>query len=364
MVVTFFTLGFNHILIYAPAIAFLLSFIIYDGQQIKLNIKPRYLALLSLSVTYLGVCYFSEYYTFSEPYKPFIKIVVGLVLLTYSTISLTKKDNITLLIAYFIGVLLNVGAIMVFNIFIQRGGYGALRSVFTEGVENSPIFSNLIALCVAFFIPFAIFFKKKWIYLLTYSVLLLIYIYFGIFLKAKAFVIILGLALILFPLVFEAKAFNKKIYILIYLTIGSFFFLLIENTKIGHALIYRFENFSGTRIELLKDGFIKLKSYPLGGFSPNQSIVKLPWFHNIFLDTARLSGFFGLPLFLLIISFTLYSSPFPKKNFNKLPMWTWLFSFILMQQEVIIEGSHILLFIFLMSSFLMIIPEAVGEDRS
>src|SRR5690606_25575294 len=92
------------------------------------------------------------------------------------------------------------------------------------------------------------------------------------------------------------------------------------------------------RFLLWKDGVIKLLTHPIGGFDVDQTIDPVQWFHNVFLDSARLAGW--MPV-LSLIAFVFYSFWLYLNKRNEYYLFAgFVFSivFVIMQQDVVIEA--------------------------
>src|SRR5690554_8186538 len=117
------------------------------------------------------------------------------------------------------------------------------------------------------------------------------------------------------------------------------FYLLLQHFDI--SLFSRVNRLDGSlqspRFLLWQDGFLKLLTHPLGGFSVDQTIDQVRWFHNIFLDAGRLAGWF--PIVSLAL-FTFYSFVLFLQRKNKYSLFAgFMFAvvFALAQQDVVVE---------------------------
>ena len=63
------------------------------------------------------------------------------------------------------------------------------------------------------------------------------------------------------------------------------------------------EGFDSSRWDMISIGLSSIARYPEGGFSPPDATYEGPWFHNIFIDNARLGGDLALLLTLLLYIF-------------------------------------------------------------
>ncbi|EFH1078881.1 hypothetical protein BF124_004833, partial [Escherichia coli] len=106
------------------------------------------------------------------------------------------------------------------------------------------------------------------------------------------------------------------------------------------------EGLKSARFELIQDGITKFLIHPLGGFTPNVSEYSGYWYHNIYLDSARVAGVISLIPFILsnlivLISYLGYRNY--RKRIKNPYFFISLITLIIMCQDVVLEGNMMLL---------------------
>ena len=288
------------------------------------------------------------------PNKLLVKmLLINFLCLYVNSLKKYSLDKLKYLMAFVGGTTALMVLYISYNIFIKTGGRSLIYNPFSNKIENSPYISNLIALSSSFYLPFLFIWKDKAKKILTVS-LIGLFTYFAVLLKARAYVILFVFSLIILLTSLIVKKKIKTSIIIFFLSLISLLSFMLFSTKNGLELIERFQESSFVRLYLIKDGINQFLQNPFGGFSPSKNILDTPWFHNIFLDTARLSGFPGLFVLFLIIFYILLN--IYRENLNssrKMILWGWILSLILMLQDVVLEGIAALFIVFMMSSFFM-----------
>jgi hypothetical protein len=128
-----------------------------------------------------------------------------------------------------------------------------------------------------------------------------------------------------------------------------------------NRLITRFNEsgLSSSRFDLYILGLNSLLISPLGGFSP-KLIYDTNWFHNIWLDIARLGGWFSLGL--LLISFLYLIKAFCYKRKHKkfgFAVWLCFIAQLIMLQDVVLEGNYRIFIVFYLSSITILCRQKV-----
>lgn len=228
-------------------------------------------------------------------------------------------------------------------------GYGLLFNPITNDIMNSPQIGNNLSVATCFF-GFLVFSDKSSLIVRMICLLsVVLAIPAGIFTGARSFVIIsmVGLALVFFKLrflsiqrilipsiLFALFVFLAVPYLFLHFDFNqslSFFLQRLENTRMDED----------SRTVLLFEGVDLLLSNPLGGFNSNNHL----WFHNFFLDTARLGGF---PLLLVVAG--IFLKPVNeivacfKNGFTLLPFLAFI-AIIVLFQDVVVEGNMFPLFL-------------------
>lgn len=217
-------------------------------------------------------------------------------------------------------------------------GYGLLYNPISNREVNSPGAALKIA-CLSALLIWELFqdraFYRKVFILLVISLLVIA----SLWLASRAYFVIIFISLLM------SVALNVKLR-----SLFSILFLGLLGVACFYSLLQYFEVSTFSRVNRLdgslesprfllwKDGLSKLLSHPLGGFSVDQTIDPVRWFHNIFLDAGRLAGW--IPV-ISLISFSFYSFMLflQKRNqFYFFAGYMFVVVFMLMQQDVVVEA--------------------------
>lgn len=342
----FFFTGFGQVI---PSILFSL-FVIFFIKKVTIGTISSFVNILLIEIFLILLFIpglYNEQFTSELKYFLFLTFTV---LVLY--LSIVNNDNYKNLLFFFIlGLFLKSEIIVIFSFFSDSSyGYGRLFNPFNGEDINSPSISNNLAICACYFLLIN---KSVNLYIgiMKYVTLSLI-VLSGIYLGGRTFFVFLFVT-ISFLFLTQGKL---KLYIIgsILITLISFGLLLLYNYNESiqnymTVIINRFssEGFNSPRFELLSDGFNKLTIYPLGGFYPEVISYQGNWYHNIYLDTARISGIIPV-LILFFIDIYLFIKFIISKQ-NKNVFFLLFIVFLTMQQDVIIEGN---LLIFLLYSVL------------
>lgn len=216
-------------------------------------------------------------------------------------------------------------------------GYGLLYNPILNREVNSPGVALKIA-CLSALLIWELFqdralYRKVFI-LLVVSLLVIA----SLWLASRAYFVIIFVSLSL-SFILNVKLKSLFSILLLGLVGVISFYLLFQYFEVGaFSRVNRLDgSLESARFLLWKDGLSKLLSHPLGGFSVDQTIDPVRWFHNIFLDAGRLAGW--IPV-ISLISFSFYSFMLflQKRNqFYLFAGYMFVIVFMLMQQDVIVE---------------------------
>lgn len=276
----------------------------------------------------------------------FSLLIAGVVLQNF-----TIEKQFIYISCYISGIGLEALIIAVYSFFISSGsyGYGMLYNPFLNLEINSPVISNNIAIFSVFLFGFFFYvngFYKK----ILISSFLLCSIILSFFLGGRFYFILIFFSL-LYVLYFIIRKGRAKLLFTVFIL--SVLFCFIPN--LTDLIFLRFKDgLSSSRFEHFSHALYSIPDYPFGGFSVNQKLESIGSFHNIFFDLARLGGW--LPLFsMLFLSFYLLFAFFRKKNkYFYFVYLLFLSSFLVMQQDVVIEGNIRILILFYFSGILLI----------
>ncbi|MTC55628.1 MULTISPECIES: hypothetical protein [Providencia] len=352
----FFIAGFNYLLIFAILI---ITCSLLEALKLKNSkIKTQFIVSSIIFFFYILLTFFIGADRFYTP-SPFNAMTVILISTLYLGLILQSKTNIekrNLISMYIIGLAAQSLFIVAYNYMQgENYGYGNLLNPFTGNKMNSPSISNNLALSLSLSLFYV--FNFKMLVKLASILLTLLMLLCGFYLSGRTFFLISLIALIML-FIHNFKIKNIFYFILLIIPLGFIStYILPDNIHkhIEFTLSRLSEGLESNRFKHYYYGLSELPNYPFGGFIVDSSIEKTLWFHNIFLDTARVAGW--IPTFLLamftIISLTRYLY-YRKNAFTFFGLYIFLITFIIMQQDVIVEGEYRILIIFFLSTLMFI----------
>lgn len=217
-------------------------------------------------------------------------------------------------------------------------GYGLLYNPIYKTEINSPG-AALKTACLSSMLIWSMFqdftMKRKFFFILGISALT----FFALWLASRAYFVIIFIALV-FSVLLNLKLKNI-VRLILFGIIGLLLFtLLFQNIDISifNRLNRLDANLESPRFLLWKDGLRKLFTHPFGGFSVDQTINKVRWFHNIFLDAGRLAGWLPVIALLLFSTYSFWLYLKKKNKFTFFAGFIFAIVFILMQQDVVVEA--------------------------
>lgn len=356
----FFFLGMH--LVYYAAFLFLLA----ADKIINISTVARYhikdLFALLLSIAFLCVVYINGY-----PNMHIDKSYLPLVLLTLTTLifficySKGAELSFRILQSYTMGMFVKSLLTVLYSLWHggESYGYGMLLDPLSGQIVNSPAYVALLSISFAFFYS-SIFSgcslstKKINIAVCAFSFLLAIY------LGGRSFFVVVLFTIMLNFILFKS---SRRPSFVLFLAIMAVMFIIaisispVLQDKINFILL-RFTNsgLESPRFLLWQDAINKLPEYPFGGFSVDTMIEYTYWYHNLWFDTARLGGWLGLCLLVLLnIYFLTYGLVIRKNNiYSKHMLIVHLLSLAVMSQEVILEGVLEVFGIYLLSGLMLV----------
>ncbi len=366
LLVIFFVIGLN-IILYAPFIL-LIYIVVSIPWTIGRKVSRSVWMLMCLSILYIfiGFSILSiQDNSRATPYPIRALIVnVSLLSLILYTLSIqTRENGRKLLIAFLIGSFVNVFIVVGYS-FLNTStsyGYGNLYNPWTGSIVNSPAFSNSLSLPFCFFL-FYTFQNRNALIKLMLGILSAVALLCAVFMGGRAFFII-AIGCLLFTLFAKPKKENIIIFLILLILIVVLF-VILGNRMSSHIgfLIARIIKWQETgRSSLYRDGFAKMLTYPLGGFSIDATIPS-QWFHNIWIDTSRLGGWLLLSL-LVFLNIRLLA---PLRRIGKqdstgrFAMLISLAALALMFQDVILEGNYRIFVTYCMAGLILLKREVGG----
>lgn len=358
---TFFLCGLNLSYLYLPFL--LLCFISDFPKYIVAKFTWRFFSVYFSMISFVIVLFCIGYTQLSmeKPYRVFmiLSFLVTILGLVLNSSELNARKN--MLTAYLLGMSCQTLAVILFSYYKDPViyGYSKLLDPFSGEVINSPSVSNNLSLLAIFLTTMLtqnLTIAKK---IGLISLLILVF-YFAIFLGGRTFFIVFVIAFFII--------FSSKMGVSIVLKSGVLILLVLFIFKIFLSSEHHFqlieERFSSG---LKSDRFghylyalTKIPYYPFGGFGVDTKLENTRWLHNVIFDSARVAGW--IPV-LLFIFYTFYSVIcYVGKNKISVNQYGFVFfvsSFLLMQQDVIVEGNYRLLLVYFFSTILMI-----GENNA
>lgn len=338
----FFFLGFNLAKLYFPAFLIAFFVVVYKARSVPLSINY----LIFLMLVFLGMLLpFLVGYKEMPVERPevlFIAWVFNIFFVSYLYFRLDAQKKIIALFFYCFGIFAESMLVIAFSYNLSLAGdvygYGRLLHPISGLVINSPIVSVSL-------VPFSIillyrlfFYKIDFLWVLS-CLLLAFSIAGGLFLSGRMFFISIFLALLVF---FILTSIDKKLLItLLTVVFGLIFFEIYSDIELMDGVLSRFEyGLESTRFALYTNGLSQLVNNPFGGFNVDQSIERTFWFHNIFLDNAKYSGwitFLALLLLFLFLGFKLMANH--THPYFIILFCLYIVTLLIHQQDVVLEGS-------------------------
>lgn len=330
---------------------FIFLFVTPIKKQIKIHLKNILLFIIVISFLLLFLLNSSQM-TLPNP----LLTIMRYCLLVFFIFYLSNFYEIDKLIYFFfwlcIFTLLSAFIISGYSIYLNISsfrtlGYGHVYNPLHDVYVPSPKIALQIALCISYITLF--FNTKKIIKIILYIISFATILY----LQSRASFLIL-LLLALSPILYLIK--NKRLLIIVLLFLSITLVLIIFKEPNIVIDKYRITNsiLESKRLLHWFDGINKLIEYPFGGFYIDKNIENVNYFHNIFLDSARIYGWFSI--ILLIGMFIIYFSTLIINN-NKIYFLLFLINFMILNQDVIIEGNFLLFLIFYIASTILINQE-------
>lgn len=356
-----FALGVNLFTLYFPVIV--MYWVLYfKNFRIEKRILFQY-GLVFFSILLLFIIG-NQRMTLENTWQVFIAFNLTLITSVLAIHKNKVKLSSFLIVSYILGLgvvpLITAG----YSYFFNEGNYGRglVFNPVTGSTTNSPLVSNNLALLTSMLIYFL--FKINNVLLKTLVLACVGSLAFlGVFLGGRTYFIIISLAF-LYQLLFGKH--YKKIKTLLTIIFLLMIFVLLfweQATFLQEKINYlgnRFEagiTSGDVRFFLIADGFNQLLIHPLGGYEVDRSISSVRWFHNIFIDMGRLGGW--IPVFLLV-AFVVYvllrSSTrfFVMRDTNRFFLMLFFLSFLLLQQDIGIEGDYRVLIVMVLTGLLLI----------
>ncbi len=358
----FLALGFSKSWIYLPLIGFYGVLKLPTFNLIK--IQKSFLSLLMLYVSFLILTFTlgCQRLTIESPLRGLASILVALVFGGVIFHYQKYKIKLNLLGFYLFGLFLDNFTIIAYS-FLNNPllyGYGMLISPFSNEEINSPGVSNMLAISFSYFYFFAIYKKENIFIKLLSIIVIVISLACAIFLGGRMFFIVAFITIIFYFITHVSVKNSVLFFIMVFLVCISVGYLISMNEYLASKLDFTINRFINEGLHSLRfqhylHGLEMFFLHPLGGFEVDTAIEDTKWYHNIFLDTARVAGW--IPV-LFLLAALLYTAKFfnyrIKHSDISLPFWVATTAFLIMQQDVVLEGGARSLIVLFFSSYILI----------
>jgi hypothetical protein len=360
-----FTFGFS-----IPTALFLCYLALYfNPRNLMLLVKARPLTYLYLLTT----LYFTSVYLIGHSEmsnsRPMIIMLISLYYTTAFLLTALNEDwrYTKLLIFSFIFGIFSYSALVVgYNAWLDLEvyGYKNLYNPITKSTDNSPMYSNFLALGFSTALISFLFFSNLFLKAIS-SLVIFLSILSVLTIMGRTFLIISILSIVTIFFVYRKNNSLPSLALVLGISIISTYliysFILPEEavSRFDKMFVKRLANLfdlQNPRYRLWYDGSIKLIENPSGGFFLKSGITQSESFHNLWIDTVKYSGWFPLGVLLII------NSTFPflywkvKSNPQLFSIWfIGLVSLLLLSQEVILSSIIIfILYLYLMLSYFLV----------
>lgn len=268
------------------------------------------------------------------------------------SISLSAKSPIfnplDIICYYALGVVCKVLVTIYFSIKVDflKYGYGLLYDPFTGMEVNSPSYASLLALTIPVFL-----YKAK--NSILFFLLFFLTICSGLYLGSRTFLLCLVLSICLF---FYNEIKRGKLLFLILplaLFLALFFYFIAYVDYDDFVIVKRISSLGleSSRFELWFSAIDELYHSPLGWYGVDQTVEKTYWYHNLWLDVARVSGIFGLASLLIV---NIYVFMGREKFSHYVISVSMLLVLLVCAQDVIVEVNiQALMFYYLLSQLIV-----------
>lgn len=371
----FFSLGFNRTII---STIFLSIYIIFNLEKIKTHIilNKRFIILSSLFLGFLLSVFIigHDRLTLMSPFRTLMTILIPILLGGLIFYCHNHQKKVILLGFYILGLFVESSLIITYS-FLQNPeiyGYGNLISPFSSGEQNSPGFSSILGIVFCFYYYFAIYEKNLLLKVLSILIVCLTLLE-ALFLGGRSFFFLVVFSVVFY--FFLHLNLRNIIYFLLTLIFFTFLiYIFSENQYVAKYLDFMINRFTSQglhsglnsgRFLLFEHGLKVILDYPFGGFSVDQSIERINWYLNIFLDSARVAGW--IPVLCLLLALIYSLTIFLIKEKQKYDIFIFcvgINTFLVMQQEAILENIYKILIVMFFVSCIMIFSREESKTTS
>jgi hypothetical protein len=362
----YFSLGFGYYSIISFSLFVLYASLYLTKKDVIICVTNVPLLLfLILSILYFSTTFFPGhvYMTLEKPVSTFAQCIFY-VLAIFMTIGSenSSKVRVQLLFTFMSGLFFYSITVIAYS-YLKNPvfyGYKYLFNQYAKSSNSSTTFSNNVALTFVGGITGILHFKGG---LIRFSFLLMMILSLlsVFFVSGRTFIFVVIVFLFLFCLFQNSLKYTLYSLALFLLVILSSYLLyhyvlpelIVE--KFDRSMIRRLPSLwseNNPRFKLWKEGFFRIFQYPSGGYTP--MTVNQYWFHNIWLDTARVGGVLPLGLFFSLNAFTAYFLVIHRKNIKNVSILLLaVASLMILGQDLVIESPNriITLYFYLLLNF-------------
>lgn len=371
----FFSLGFNRAFIFTMLLSI---YIISNLGKIKnyIILNKQFIILSSFYLVFLFSIFIIGYerLTLSSPIKTLITLLIPILIGGIILYPQKLEKKVILLGFYMLGLFAESSIIIIYS-FLQNSelyGYGRLISPFSSGEFNSPGFSGILGIVFSFYYYFAIYGKNLSYRILSIFIVCLTLLE-ALFLGGRSFFFLVIISMFFY--FFLHLNLRNIIYFFFSLILFiSLIYVFSENQYISKYLDFIINRFTSQglhsglnsgRFLLFEHGLKVIFDYPLGGFSVDQSIEHITWYLNIFLDSARVAGWIPVLCLLSALIYSLVLFILKKKEkYDIFIFCVGINTFLVMQQEAILENISKVLVVMFFILYIMIFSKKESESLS
>lgn len=351
---------------YIYPLCFVLLFV-FNRKKAMFNYES--LLLLLLMIIFITSFLFKVDDLFlPNPILTITKYVVILVMLFYISFFMSIEEKLFFFKVFCLSMMINGLIIIYYSYFLSITtnayfGYGRLFNP----IHNVETVSPKIALSiVAPLTAYCLLIKNNRI---VPIILISLSIYAFLFVQSRTSLIVsVFVAIALLFDIYRGLTTPKKTYVMIFLafvvSINTAIYFIGNSERSFEPSENRLINsgFESKRFLHWMDGLNKFFEYPMGGFSVDQNIEHVNYFHNILIDSARIYGWAAalVLVFILFIQFYILLK-YKIDNYYNLLIVLLLLNLIMMQ-DVVIEGNYLLLALSILISFLSSQNKVFGKS--
>jgi hypothetical protein len=364
--IAFFLLGLG---LYQYAFLFVVLFYFLDLRALltiprnnRLWLRFFLLAVFFSSVFFLGTLHSMQ------PFNMTVLIIyLALSFVILDCQYIVGKLSDSFLLAYVFGLFLSGAISSIYSLVNNTGsfGYGLIFDPIMGMEVNTPAYSN--SLVFPFLLSFQMLLGKGSIpRKLILTGICCLCVLCAVFLGGRAFFIVVLIALVL--MVRKKKIIIAAPLLFVSIVVVAFF---VRNSDLGLAdatnfLMKRIFNWQDTgRASLYTEGIIKAVAFPFGGFDVSPNIYGTQWFHNTWVDSARLGGWIAVSA-LLLLNIDFFLPLVSNRNIWRQKKFHIVFAIAclaVMFQDVVIGGNIRIFFLYCLCCVLLEQKTSLQEER-